>query len=198
MSSLPLSGVRVVELTTTWAGPMCGCLLGDLGADVVKVEHPSGEVARRSPPFLPDTQPPVSFMQATVNRNKRSLTLDLHEPRGALGYVDAAAEIVRQADRLRMAPTAIVLASGSATTHAGVLVGLRSLGRDDIAVYGICVRRDAEAQRARVTRVVRKTEELLECVGVVEEDAVLVTDEFLGPAYGRPSSRPGLNTRSRR
>ncbi len=78
----PLSGVRVVELTTTWAGPMCACLLADFGADVIKIEHPGGEVARRSPPFLPDTEPPISFMQATVNRNKRSLTLDLHHPEG--------------------------------------------------------------------------------------------------------------------
>ena len=48
----PLAGMRVVEATTTWAGPMCGCLLADFGADVVKVEHPDGEIARRSPPFL--------------------------------------------------------------------------------------------------------------------------------------------------
>ena len=66
----PLAGLRVVEATTTWAGPMCGCLLADYGADVVKVEHPQGENARRSPPFLPGTDPPLSFMPATVNRNK--------------------------------------------------------------------------------------------------------------------------------
>ena len=46
----PLAGIRVIELTTTWAGPMCGCLLADMGADVIKVEHPQGEVARRAPP----------------------------------------------------------------------------------------------------------------------------------------------------
>ena len=46
----PLADVRVVELTTTWAGPMAGCVLADLGADVIKVEHPSGELARRVPP----------------------------------------------------------------------------------------------------------------------------------------------------
>ena len=68
----PLAGLRVVEAATTWAGPMCGCLLADFGGDVVKVEHPEGEVARRSPPFLPGTEPPLSFMHATVNRNKRS------------------------------------------------------------------------------------------------------------------------------
>ena len=78
----PLAGVRVVEATTTWAGPMCGCMLADYGADVVKVEHPAGEIARRSPPALPGTDPPVSFMHATVNRNKRSLALDLRDPRG--------------------------------------------------------------------------------------------------------------------
>jgi formyl-CoA transferase len=73
--------MRVLEATTTWAGPMCGCLLADFGAGVIKVEHPSGEIARRSPPFLPDTSPPLSFMHETVNRNKRSLALDLHDAR---------------------------------------------------------------------------------------------------------------------
>jgi formyl-CoA transferase len=84
----PLVGLRVVELTTTWAGPMAGCILADYGADVIKVEHPSGEVARRSPPFLPGTTPPLSFMQATLNRNKRSLSLDLHPPRGREIFLD--------------------------------------------------------------------------------------------------------------
>jgi formyl-CoA transferase len=75
----PLAGVRVVELATTWAGPMCGCLLADLGADVIKVEHPDGEVGRRLPPFLPGADPPLSFMHATLNRGKRSVALDLHD-----------------------------------------------------------------------------------------------------------------------
>lgn len=78
----PLAGVRVLEATTTWAGPMCGCLLADFGADVVKVEDPRGEISRRSPPFLPGLEPSVSFMHATVNRNKRSLCLDLRSDTG--------------------------------------------------------------------------------------------------------------------
>jgi formyl-CoA transferase len=78
----PLAGLEVLEATTTWAGPMCGCVLADFGADVVKVEHPQGEIARRSPPFLPGVDPPVSFMHATVNRNKRSLCLDLQRREG--------------------------------------------------------------------------------------------------------------------
>ena len=78
----PTADLRVLEATTTWAGPMCGCLLADFGADVIKVEHPAGEIARRSPPLLPGTGKPVSFMHATVNRNKRSLCLDLRRPEG--------------------------------------------------------------------------------------------------------------------
>jgi 1-aminocyclopropane-1-carboxylate deaminase/D-cysteine desulfhydrase-like pyridoxal-dependent ACC family enzyme len=66
-----------------------------------------------------------------------------------------------------------------------MLVGLRAQGHRDVAVHGICVRRGQEEQMGRVTRVVRKTEVLLNCVGIVEESDVLVTDDFLGPAYGR-------------
>jgi crotonobetainyl-CoA:carnitine CoA-transferase CaiB-like acyl-CoA transferase len=80
----PLSDLRVLEATTTWAGPMCGCVLADLGADVIKVELPGGEVARRIPPFVAEDADgaPLSFLHATVNRNKRSLTLDLRKPEG--------------------------------------------------------------------------------------------------------------------
>jgi formyl-CoA transferase len=78
----PLAGVRVIEATTTWAGPMCACVLADFGADVIKVELPEGEVARRLPPFLPGAEPALSFMHTTVNRNKRSVTLDLRRTEG--------------------------------------------------------------------------------------------------------------------
>ena len=78
----PLAGLRVLEITTSWAGPICGCLLGDLGADVVKVEHPDGEITRHLPPFLPGTDPPLAWLHASVNRNKRSLSLDLHSSEG--------------------------------------------------------------------------------------------------------------------
>lgn len=87
----PLEGVRVLEATTTWAGPLCGCLLADFGADVIKVEHPHGEMARRAPPYLPGTNPPLGFMQATVNRNKRSLSLDLKRSEGRELFLALAA-----------------------------------------------------------------------------------------------------------
>jgi formyl-CoA transferase len=83
----PLDGVRVLEATTSWAGPMCACILADMGAEVIKVEEPSGEVTRRLPPF----QAGVAFGHAMVNRNKKSLTLDLRVPEGREIFLKLAA-----------------------------------------------------------------------------------------------------------
>lgn len=76
----PLHGIRVIEATTTWAGPMAGCLLADFGATVIKVEHPQGEVARVLPPMIPDSN--LTIPHETVNRNKRNISLDLKLPAG--------------------------------------------------------------------------------------------------------------------
>lgn len=86
----PLAGVHVLEATTTWAGPMCGAVLADLGADVIKVEVPGGEVGRYLTPVLPGTK--TSFMHATVNRNKRSLTLDVRRAEGREIFLRLAAK----------------------------------------------------------------------------------------------------------
>ena len=69
-----------------------------------------------------------------------------HAPLGGLGYVAAAEEIVDQAPGTGF--DAVVCASGSALTHAGILVGLRALG-EQVPVLGICLRRDAASQGAR-------------------------------------------------
>jgi formyl-CoA transferase len=87
----PLAGLRVLEATTTWAGPFCAALLGDFGADVIKVELPGGEVSRRLTPFLPGHSTPISAFNATVNRNKRSLSLDLRKPEGRDVFLRLAA-----------------------------------------------------------------------------------------------------------
>jgi formyl-CoA transferase len=79
----PLQGVRVLDVTTTWAGPRCSGVLADYGAEVIKIElRDPPEVARRLPPMLPDTDPPESYFNATVNRNKKNLCLDLRKPEG--------------------------------------------------------------------------------------------------------------------
>jgi len=85
----PLSGIRVLEATTTWAGPMCAAVLADFGADVIKVEIPSGDVSRAVQPNLPGTE--VSLMHATVNRNKRALSLDVRTEQGRDIFLKLAA-----------------------------------------------------------------------------------------------------------
>ena len=87
----PLHGIQVLEATTSWAGPMCGCMLADLGADVIKVEAIDGEVSRKVPPWLTGDDGRVSFLHATVNRNKRSLTLDLRREEGRDIFLKLAA-----------------------------------------------------------------------------------------------------------
>ena len=78
----PLGGVTVFDLTRVLAGPTCVQMLADLGADVVKVEKPgSGDDTRNfAPPYWPGTQESAYFLG--VNRNKRSVTLDIAKPEG--------------------------------------------------------------------------------------------------------------------
>jgi len=75
----PLAGLRVLELTNFIAGPFCGCLLSDLGADVIKVEIPGvGDHARVQPPIVGGDG--VGFM--ALNRGKRSLALNIKRDAG--------------------------------------------------------------------------------------------------------------------
>jgi crotonobetainyl-CoA:carnitine CoA-transferase CaiB-like acyl-CoA transferase len=70
-----LDGLRILELTQVMAGPFCGQVLADMGADVIKVEPPEGDSTRRSLGFRMRGEDTAAFL--AVNRNKRSLTLDL-------------------------------------------------------------------------------------------------------------------------
>jgi succinate---hydroxymethylglutarate CoA-transferase len=84
----PLSGIKVLDFTRFYAGPFCTMLLGDLGADVVKVEQPGGDPTRRhGPPFHAGES--MSFMAA--NRNKRSIVLDLSDANDRQTAVELAA-----------------------------------------------------------------------------------------------------------
>ena len=95
---LPLSGVRVIEFGQVAAGPFCGMLLADMGADVIKVESPEGDGLRNWPPHTknpvaPDL-PGYSENFASVNRNKRSVVLNLRGPE----ELDAARRLALSAD----------------------------------------------------------------------------------------------------
>lgn len=79
MTHKALTGIRVLDFTRLYAGPFCTMLLGDLGADVVKVEAPEGDPIRgQGPPFFNGQ----SMSYLAVNRNKRSLRLDMKTPQG--------------------------------------------------------------------------------------------------------------------
>ena len=88
---LPLQGVRVIEFCNVAAGPFCGMLLADMGADVIKVEHPKGGDSMRQWPPLSGG---YSENFASLNRNKRSVTLDLKDPAGKA----RARELIASAD----------------------------------------------------------------------------------------------------
>ncbi|MEZ5550030.1 MAG: CaiB/BaiF CoA-transferase family protein [Pseudomonadales bacterium] len=93
-STGPLEKVKVIEITTTWAGPMAGCILADFGAEVIRVEHPDGDVTRRIGYRFPGTDESVNYH--TVNRNKKSIALDLHDAQAQ----EIARKLVATADVL--------------------------------------------------------------------------------------------------
>jgi crotonobetainyl-CoA:carnitine CoA-transferase CaiB-like acyl-CoA transferase len=96
MPFAPLAGVRVVDVTTSYAGPTCTQLLGVLGADVIKVEPPTGDEARLwGPPFSGG----LGTLFVAVNSGKRSLALDLRRGRDVLLRLVDGADVVVQSLR---------------------------------------------------------------------------------------------------
>lgn len=89
----PLSGIRVLDLTRIVAGPYCTMILGDLGAEILKIEQPGvGDEARRWGPFINNTKESAYF--ASVNRNKKSVCIDLKKGR------DVVYELAKKCDVL--------------------------------------------------------------------------------------------------
>jgi len=87
----PLAGVRIIDLTSVMMGPYATMLLGDYGADVIKVESPEGDVMRHAAPMK---HPRMGAMYLQGNRNKRSIVLDLKKPGGR----DALLRLAARAD----------------------------------------------------------------------------------------------------
>lgn len=88
----PLSGVRIIDLTSIYSGPICVSILGDQGADVIKVEAPGGDPMRQGSP----RRNGVTASFAMMNRNKRSIVIDLQKAAGRALLID----LVRTADAL--------------------------------------------------------------------------------------------------
>ena len=162
----PLAGLRVVDCSTVLAGPYCTMLLGDLGADVVKVEPPEGDATRGwGPPWIGpaggDGARTAAYYLA-VNRNKRSLRLDLRTPDGKA--------VLRR-----------LLAEGDVVVENFRVGGFARLGFDDdelarlnprlvhlaISGYGT---RGAAASRPGYDFVIQAASGLMSITGATDED----------------------------
>jgi len=109
-----------------------------------------------------------------------------HTPYGALGYVDAAEELMQQLYAREFEPTRFVLPSGSASTHTGFLLGVRA-GGCAAPVHGVCVRREATSQRRRVAT---KLQAVIDVIGTdveIPDHDIICDDSMLGPGYGLPN-----------
>lgn len=145
----PLNGVRVLDLSRVLAGPFCTMILADLGAEVIKVEEAgSGDQTRTIPPFVNG----VSHYFVAINRNKKSLVLDLKSPEGreiALGLAERSDVVVENfragvLDRLglgyetlRARKRDIILCSLSGFGQRGPLAGKPSFDLVSQALSGV-------------------------------------------------------------
>lgn len=109
-----------------------------------------------------------------------------HKPYGALGYIRGAAEIVQQLQDRNLSIDEIFVASGSGSTHAGLLFGLRAFGCHT-KVIGVCVRRKKELQVNRIRARCGELASMLNFDPSLQDDDFVVTDEVFSPGYGQAS-----------
>ncbi len=114
------------------------------------------------------------------------LALD-HPPLGALGYIVAADELLRQIGASEIKLDQIFVGSGSGATHAGLLFGFRALG-SNLPVTGVCVRRKADLQVHRIKDACERIATLLDVKNPVAVEDIELTGDFLAPGYGVPSN----------
>jgi D-cysteine desulfhydrase family pyridoxal phosphate-dependent enzyme len=107
-----------------------------------------------------------------------------HTPLGALGYIVAAQEILDQLKKSGQIIDEIVVASGSTSTHAGILYGLRA-SENSTPVVGICVRRNKELQAPRVLARCSELSVLLDTPEYVTPNDIILNDVPLAPGYGQ-------------
>ena len=111
-------------------------------------------------------------------------------PVGALGYVDCAEELLQQCEEQDVAFDHVVLASGSAGTHAGMAVGLRARG-SQLPILGIGVNVPRDEQEAKVFELARETAEYIDKTGCVAREDIVADCTYVGPGYGEPTD--GMN-----
>lgn len=107
-------------------------------------------------------------------------------PTGALGYVNAAFELVQQANDTGLVIDQVVHATGSAGTQAGLLAGMAALN-SGIPVLGIGVQNPAEKLHAKVLELARQTAQRIQLATEIGPEQVMINGDYVGKAYGIPS-----------
>jgi crotonobetainyl-CoA:carnitine CoA-transferase CaiB-like acyl-CoA transferase len=163
MAPLPLEGVRVLELGNYMAGPFCGMLLADMGADVIKVENPAGgDYSRALGPVPPGSPDGAGFLR--LNRGKRSLALDLKRREG----VEAFLKLARAAD--------VLIENLRPGTLDDLNVGHRRLARENVRLIVLAVSGFGmdERSRAGLDLIVQAESGLMSVTGSEEGEPVKV------------------------
>ena len=143
--------------------------------------HPQGEDEEGADTAL------FSIAERLRAKGKKPYVIPLSEnyqPYGSLGYVDCAVELLKQCNKLSLKPDAIMLATGSGATHAGLLAGFRALGYDT-PVLGFCVRRDKGAQAQRVFKKSLQVASMIGFDNLIDPSDIWVDDNMLYPGYGQ-------------
>lgn len=141
-------------------------------------------------------RPGGADMQAEMEQLADKLRLAGHRPYvipgggsnpiGALGYVNAAMELMTQINDMSLGATHLVLATGSSGTHAGLIAGLSVLN-SPLKVVGFGVRAPKEKQEQMVYDLACKTAALLGHEGIVKRESVFADCDYVGPGYGLPT-----------
>jgi L-cysteate sulfo-lyase len=106
---------------------------------------------------------------------------------GALGYVNAALELVAQANERSLRIDHLVHATGSCGTQAGLVVGMEAM-HSGIPIYGVCVSRGSEEQQDKVYQLVQRTSEYLDLgANFVDRERVITNGDYFGDGYGLPT-----------
>jgi crotonobetainyl-CoA:carnitine CoA-transferase CaiB-like acyl-CoA transferase len=158
-----LSGIRLVDFTQVASGPTCTLMLADLGADVIKIEPPSGDTARSfGPPWIDG----VGATFLALNRNKRGVVLDLKNPRDVV----RAQELIRNAD--------VVVENFRPGVMARLGLGCEAMQRDNprlvycsISAYG---QNGSWRERAGVDGVVQAITGLMSLAGEADSGPIKV------------------------
>jgi len=107
-----------------------------------------------------------------------------HPPYGVLGYLEAAQEIKLQLKSMDILKSTIVVASGSGTTQAGLILGVKTSDDIEIDIHGICVRREKNLQEQRLTHILQKAVTMLDSPETVKTEDISLCDDYLDSSYG--------------